>query len=236
MISSVRNESYYQYQNVGSYSAKDASNAFQVDSSTTTEGCDKMPPPPPEPASSETLSSAEHMEMMCGGKPIPEISETSSATVDEETLSEYDVDGDGVLSAEEYSAMMEAKRLGQISSESGSTGGIASFDADSDGTISADEYEEMISELGISNALTADEFFAQYDVNGDGEISQDEMPAPGTVGAPAEEVTGQYGEEEDEEIMFAEYQKLLFKALQAYGNHYESMFDTVEGTLKRNQA
>ncbi|MFT3985838.1 MAG: EF-hand domain-containing protein, partial [Lachnospiraceae bacterium] len=162
-------------------------------------------------------------------------SRPSTPAVDEEILSEYDLDGDGVLSAEEYSAMMEDKRSEQITAESGSAGGVLSFDDDSDGTISVDEYEEMISELGITGALSADEFFAQYDVNGDGEISQDEMPEPGTIGASAEAVSGQ-NDEEDERIMLAEYQKLMFKTLQAYGTHYESMFDTVEGTLKKNQA
>ena len=58
---------------------------------------------------------------------------------------------------------------------------ISNIDADSDGTISTDEYSEMIAQMGISNALSVEEFFNQYDVNADGEISQDEMPEPGSV-------------------------------------------------------
>lgn len=61
-------------------------------------------------------------------------------------------------------------------------GDISSIDADGDGTISTDEYETMITQMGIQNALSAEEFFEQYDSNSDGEISSDEMPEPGTVG------------------------------------------------------
>ena len=60
---------------------------------------------------------------------------------------------------------------------------ISSIDEDSDGTISSDEYEDMISQMGIPNALSAEEFFTQYDTDGDGEITQEEMPEPGSVGA-----------------------------------------------------
>ena len=130
---------------------------------------------------------------MVAGPPKPE--DVSAATV-----SEYDTDGDGVLSAAEYSAMMEALRGDSTDSSStdlaseilntsattgtsGTPGDISSIDADNDGTISADEYVNMLSEMGIKDGLSANEFFTLYDTNGDGEISADEMPEPGTVGA-----------------------------------------------------
>ena len=130
--------------------------------------------------------------------------------------------------------MMEERRSEQIASENAGRGDISSIDADSDGTISTDEYEEMISQMGITNALSADEFFAQYDVNEDGEISQDEMPEPGTVGTVVAE---EEEEAEDEDLTAStEYQQLLLRALEAYNHQYESMFDRVDGTLKKNEA
>ena len=145
MISSIRNEQYYQYQNVGSYKTDNESNTYSASVTTQSlESDDELQLPPPRPVSEEDYTSSDHMEMMRGGKPAPEMTELSSASeVDEETL-----------------------------------GGI---DADGDGTISTDEYEEMIAQMGISNALSAEDFFKQYDVNEDGEISQDEMPEPGSV-------------------------------------------------------
>jgi Ca2+-binding EF-hand superfamily protein len=61
-------------------------------------------------------------------------------------------------------------------------GGLSSeIDTDSDGTLSEDEYDLMISEMGIQDALTSTDFFAQYDLNEDGEISSEEMPEPEAV-------------------------------------------------------
>lgn len=54
---------------------------------------------------------------------------------------------------------------------------LSAYDTDGDGSISKDEYESMISELGIKNALSADELYAQYDTNEDGELSTDEIEA-----------------------------------------------------------
>jgi len=190
MISSINNEMYYQYQNVGSYSAGNASYAFALSTdSTTTEETQEMQPPPPKPVSEEDYSSSDHMEMMRGGKQPPEMTETS-------TTSEVD--------------------------------------------------EEMISQMGITNALTAEEFYAQYDVNEDGEISQNEMPEPGSVGIASNSTVSTLATDESaasvptdttEDITASsEYQQLIFKTLQAYKNHYESMFATEDGSLKKSQA
>ena len=253
MISSINNEMYYQYQNVGSYSAGNASYAFALSTdSTTTEETQEMQPPPPKPVSEEDYSSSDHMEMMRGGKQPPEMTETSTTSeVDEETLLEYDTNGDGVLSTAEYSIMMEDKLTDASSSTKSTTvastkGDISSIDADGDGTISTDEYEEMISQMGITNALTAEEFYAQYDVNEDGEISQNEMPEPGSVGIASNSTVSTLATDESaasvptdttEDITASsEYQQLIFKTLQAYKNHYESMFATEDGSLKKSQA
>ena len=85
-------------------------------------------------------------------------------------------------SMEEIMVMMQG--------ESQARNQISSIDADSDGTISSDEYEDMISQMGIPDALSAEEFFTQYDTDEDGEITQEEMPEPGSVGAGQ---TGQVG-------------------------------------------
>lgn len=247
MINSIRNEQYYQYQNVGSYKTNRESNTYSASVTTQSlESDDELQLPPPRPVSEEDYTSSDHMEMMRGGKPAPEMTELSSASeVDEETLEEYDVDGDGVLSAEEYAAMMEAKRAEAMESANatGTSNGISGIDADGDGTISTDEYEEMIAQMGISNALSAEDFFKQYDVNEDGEISQDEMPEPGSVKPVFDESTVSSVVSSEDETLTAEditasteYQQLIYKTLQAYKHHYESMFDTAEGSLNQGQA
>lgn len=247
MINSISNEMYYQYQNVGSYKTGTESGAFQTEvTSQAQESDEELQLPPPRPVSEEEYSSSDHMEMMRGGKPAPEMTELSStSSVDEETLEEYDVDGDGVLSSEEYAAMMEAKKTEAQESETSQSGtsGISGIDSDGDGTISADEYEEMISQMGISNALTSEDFFEQYDVNEDGEISQDEMPEPGSVKPVLDEAAVSSIISTEDEVSSTEditasteYQQLIFKTLQAYKHHYESMFDTAEGSLNKSQA
>ena len=247
MISSIRNEQYYQYQNIGSYKTDNESNTYSASVTTQSlESDDELQLLPPRPVSEEDYTSSDHMEMMRGGKPAPEMTELSSASeVDEETLEEYDVDGDGVLSAEEYAAMMEDKRSEALESSkaTGTANGISGIDADGDGTISTDEYEEMIAQMGISNALSAEDFFKQYDVNEDGEISQDEMPEPGSVKPVFDESTVSSVVSSEDETLTSEditasteYQQLIYKTLQAYKHHYESMFDTAEGSLNQGQA
>lgn len=81
--------------------------------------------------------------------------------------------------------MQTSKKLNQASTQTSDTssesegttkkGNLSSIDADNDGTISADEYDALIAQLGITDAATAEEFFAQYDTNEDGEITSAEM-------------------------------------------------------------
>lgn len=194
MISSIYNELYYQYQNVGVNNNSNALGSFQLNADGTvaeqTEETTKLPPP--KPISEEEYSSSDHMDMMRGGKTAPKLTQASTTS---------------------------------------------SIDTDGDGTISADEYEEMISQMGIPNAMSADDFFAQFDVNEDGEISQDEMPEPGSVAPVSISSTSSLASDEStEESPSSEYQQLLLKTLQAYQHHYESMFETVDGSLNQKQA
>lgn len=61
--------------------------------------------------------------------------------------------------------------------EDAKDGNSSTIDADGDGTISEDEYENLISQSGIKNALSAEDFFKKYDSDGDGEITSEEMSA-----------------------------------------------------------
>lgn len=66
------------------------------------------------------------------------------------------------------------------SKEDATDGDISALDADGDGTLSADEYDSLISQLGINNAQSAEDFFKEYDTDGDGEITSEEMQAKDT--------------------------------------------------------
>ena len=65
----------------------------------------------------------------------------------------------------------------KTSTTTSTTGELGDIDADGDGTLSSDEYETMISQMGISDGISAEDFFTQYDTDGDGEITKDEMDA-----------------------------------------------------------
>lgn len=157
-------------------------------------------------------------------------------------------------SAAEHMVMMQGSKmmpeyaLGE-NEEQEEAGDISSIDEDGNGTISTDEYETMISQMGIPNALDSEEFFAQYDSNEDGEISEDEMPEPGSVGVKppnyAKENSAKgiasIDEDEDGTISTDEYEAMisqmgipnanrLLMGLQNYEKNYESMFETLEGT------
>jgi Ca2+-binding EF-hand superfamily protein len=91
------------------------------------------------------------------------------------------------LSMEDYMGMMQHfhRPPMQVNTEEDTTlemeeqgqSTLSNIDADGDGTISADEYDTLISQLGIKDALSAEEFFAQYDTDEDGEITSTEMDA-----------------------------------------------------------
>lgn len=119
---------------------------------------------------------------------LNEIAQKSRSLIQEDFSDSQKSQATGDYSFEEYLEIMRnGKMVPEYTQETDSseteeeTGDISSIDADSDGTISADEYDEMIAQMGIGNALSAEDFFTQYDANGDGEISQDEMPEPGSA-------------------------------------------------------
>ena len=59
------------------------------------------------------------------------------------------------------------------------------IDLDSDGTISTDEYDSAIAQMGITDAPSSKDFFAQVDTNSDGEISVDELNAQKALASQA---------------------------------------------------
>ncbi|MDD3416055.1 MAG: EF-hand domain-containing protein [Lachnospiraceae bacterium] len=226
MINSISSNQQYQYQNYQNRTKTSSNLEAELlnISSTSLEDFSSTV----TPVTSEEYSASDFMEMMKNGKSAPPKPEE----VDSDTVSEYDTDGDGVLSAEEYSAMMEAYKADKKEQ----SGDISSIDTDGDGTISTDEYDTMISEMGIKDALTSDEFFNLYDTNEDGEISADEMPEPGTVGASTASSTETDTTDIDSTNISAEYRKLIMQALVAYESNYESMFEQADGPLLSNQA
>jgi Ca2+-binding EF-hand superfamily protein len=78
------------------------------------------------------------------------------------------------------------KQMASLSAVNSGTsdGDISSIDVDGDGTISMDEYDTLISQLGIKDAASAEDFFAQYDTDANGEITSAEMDAS----KPTEEI------------------------------------------------
>ena len=95
-------------------------------------------------SSGKKLSAEEIMEMMKSGTmppppPMNEMEELSSDTAEDDSLSEYDTDGNG--------------------------------------SISKEEYETMLSQLGVTDALSADDLYSQYDTDGDGELNSEEIDA-----------------------------------------------------------
>jgi Ca2+-binding EF-hand superfamily protein len=118
---------------------------------------------------------------------------TSNLTLSDEATDSSTFSNDrSSLTLEELLGSMQqtAQKQISISSEmnpSTSESGIGSVDADGDGTISEDEYDELMSQMGITDAACAKDFFAQYDTDADGEITSAEMDAGipmGPMGPP----------------------------------------------------
>ena len=79
------------------------------------------------------------------------------------TFEEMDTNGDGVVTAEELAAVGEAR--------------FAEMDADGDGVLSVEEITAMITaEASARAAKGVERMLERLDENGDGVISQDEMP------------------------------------------------------------
>ena len=122
-------------------------------------------------------STEEHLEMMKSRKLPAELEEIIAKMAEEATEETTEL-------AENEDVSLVTESISSFATQA--QGNISTIDADGDGTISTDEYEVMIEQMGIANAMTADEFFTEYDTNEDGEISVDEMPKPGRVGSSME--------------------------------------------------
>lgn len=129
-------------------------------------------------------------------------------------FAQYDTDNDGELTSEEYCAKdsnrMPPPPMGPPPQEAL---GISDFDTDGDGTLSSDEYENIISQLGIEDALSADDFFSTYDTNQDGELSSDELEA--------------MSESLNDSINM---ETLASNTIKAYETNYQYMFESTENT------
>ncbi|MFT4145627.1 MAG: EF-hand domain-containing protein, partial [Mobilitalea sp.] len=97
------------------------------------------------------------------------------------------------LTLEELVERMQQTPPKPISNVSEINSDTSSIDVDGDGMMSTDEYDTLMSQLGIEDAASAEEFFQQYDTNADGEITAAEMEASSPmkpmhpIGPPPEE-------------------------------------------------
>lgn len=151
------------------------------------------------------LSLDEHIGIMSNSK-SPMMRPPMGPHPKEETTSttNYDTDGDGTISADEYEAAIKdmgvtdadsvedffkeydtnsdgelsMDELGLNNTDTSSKVETASvYDTDEDGSISADEYTAAVKKMGVTDAASADDFFKEYDTNSDGELSLDEIMA-----------------------------------------------------------
>lgn len=93
-----------------------------------------------------------------------------------EFFTQFDANSDGEISAEELDSVNE--KLKTADTQQNGPGVIPpGIDTDGDGKVSADEYDTLVSQMGAEDALSAEDFFKEYDTNADGEISEDEIIA-----------------------------------------------------------
>ncbi len=81
------------------------------------------------------------------------------------------------LTLEELVERMQQTPLKPVSNVSEINSDTSSIDADGDGMLSADEYDTLMTQMGIKDASSAEDFFQQYDTDADGEITLAEMEA-----------------------------------------------------------
>lgn len=140
---------------------------------------------------------------------------TSYKALSNETTESSTSSSDGSsLTLEELVERMQQTPLKPISNVSEVNSDTSSIDADGDGMLSADEYDTLMSQLGIKDAASAEDFFQQYDTDADGEITLAEMEASQPMkpmrpmGPPPEETqTSSYLDTDGDGIVStAEYQ------------------------------
>jgi len=164
---------------------------------------------------SANLSMEDHLKLMQSVQNQSTISSATTQTNSGSDLSSLDTDGDGTISADEYDSIMSKMGITDAPSakdffaqvDTNADGEISidemkaqkpmgppptenqsissDVDTDGDGTISTDEYDSIISKMGITDAPSAKDFFAQVDTNADGEISVDELNAQNNLAAQA---------------------------------------------------
>ncbi|BCN29397.1 EF-hand domain-containing protein [Anaeromicropila herbilytica] len=129
------------------------------------------------------------------------------------TSSDEDTEAaDDTSTTEETEATLldQSQETGKSQTTTNST--LGSIDADGDGTISEDEYNKLISQLGIKDALSAKDFFSEFDTDGDGEITSTEMDAKRPMGPPPQKLETQVSNidtDGDGTISTDEYESLL---------------------------
>ncbi|SEV96272.1 EF-hand domain-containing protein [[Clostridium] fimetarium] len=164
---------------------------------------------------SSNLSIEDHLRLMQSIQNQSTVSPATAQTTSASDLSSLDTDGDGTISTDEYDsiisnlgitdapsaedffAQVDANSDGEISVDElkaqrpmgpppTENQTISSdLDTDGDGTISSDEYDSILSQMGITDAPSAKDFFSQVDTNSDGEISIDELNAQNTLASQA---------------------------------------------------
>jgi len=160
------------------------------------------------------VSLEDHLRMMQSLQSQSVISTANTQSASTTDLSSLDLDGDGTISSDEYDSILSKMGITDAPSskdffakvDTNSDGEISidelkaqrptglpptqaqsissDIDLDSDGTVSTDEYDSAIAQMGITNAPSSKDFFAQVDTNSDGEISVDELKAQRPTGPP----------------------------------------------------
>lgn len=92
------------------------------------------------------------------------LSNTSGQSIDTSDFSQYDTNQDGVLSKAEFKSFMEASGITPPGPPPDSSGAGTTASADATTT-------------GASSAQSAEDIISEYDTNGDGELSSDELQA-----------------------------------------------------------
>ena len=161
------------------------------------------------------VSLEDHLRMMQSLQSQSVISTANTQSASTTDLSSLDLDGDGTISSDEYDSILSKMGITDAPSskdffakvDTNSDGEISidelkaqrptglpptqaqsissDIDLDSDGTVSTDEYDSAIAQMGITDAPSSKDFFAQVDTNSDGEISVDELNAQKALASQA---------------------------------------------------
>lgn len=167
MISSISSSTNYWYQQYASSVSNTSSKNTDItdtdllelltsdETSATKDSGVTMPPPPMGPSSEE---------------------EESSDDISEELLSQYDTNGDGIITSEEYEAAISD--LGAEYSLSADKF-FSLFDTDEDGEITSEELNaaDKMGPPPAPETEISDEILSEYDTDGDGTLSYEEYDA-----------------------------------------------------------